>query len=689
MKKCFLFFFVAIIIINIAQAQQIYYSDFEVWQNNYPQGWNGSNTSLEQTSISQSNDAYTGVSSLKISNQYSTTLKYISSTAFFIMPDKIFELSIWTKGKGAVSINLYLGQSEVINIFPKKTLNDSAWTEYKYRFSTYLLNDSASIELSLGFANVLSSNGILIDNVSIKEINNSNTLDINNIAATIFSNGSLFNAPENLNSNNSLLESSAPLFVAPKNSNASTIFQGNLWIGAKDEANNLHLVAETFYGQDFSWGPIADVYNDAYNERYNRVWKISKEEILYHISNYYIGGYVAAQNILDWPANGDTLNGESQRIAPYCDVNSNGYYDPQNGDYPAIRGDQALFFVFNDFRDNHLSSNGEKLGFEFRAMAYAYDNPQDETLNNNIFISYEVVNKSPNIYTDTYFGMFTDIDLGYGMDDYIGYDSTLSLAYGYNGTQNDGPYYTAYSGVPPVQGVMLLSQVASKFIYFQNSSDAILGHPTNADQYYNYLQGKNRTGAPITYGGDGTNQSNPPTNYMYTGFPEQSSGWNEKSLNNIPGDRRGLISYGPFSLLPNEKICFDFAYPWVKDSNATTPEGSLPLLRQRALTIQSFYNSQNIDCGYNDVSIKDIQTNNSNKIMLYPNPNNGSFSVSCIELIPNTTIEIYSILGTKLFERKIKSNNESFDLKLNSGVYLYTIKTNSKIIKRDKIIIHK
>ena len=50
--------------------------------------------------------------------------------------------------------------------------------------------------------------------------------------------------------------------------------------------------------------------------------------------------------------------------------------------------------------------------------------------------------------------------------DYIGYDSTLSLVYGYNGMQNDGPGYTSYSGVPPVQGVMLLSQVASKFIYF-------------------------------------------------------------------------------------------------------------------------------------------------------------------------------------------------------------------------------
>ena len=71
-----------------------------------------------------------------------------------------------------------------------------------------------------------------------------------------------------------------------------------------------------------------------------------------------------------------------------------------------------------------------------------------------------------------------------------------------------------------------------------NSSDPILGEPTNADDYYNFLQGKTKVGNPLTYGENGTNQSNPPTNYMYTGFPEQSSGWNEKSLNNIQ-DRRG------------------------------------------------------------------------------------------------------------------------------------------------------
>ena len=691
MKKTFVLYLFAMLFVTFANSQILFQSDFEVWQNNYPLGWDGLNTSIGQSSVAQSPDAISGTYSLKIQDQFSTSFMYLSSSPFYIMPDKTYEFSFWTKGKGTFLVNIYYGQSETMTIFPREVFNNDDWTEYKIDFTSFILEDSASVELSLGFSNILSANGLLIDNISIKEKGNFNYLDINNILAAIFPTGSLFNSQANLNSVHSGFESSAPLFIVPKSSErASTIFQGNIWVGAKDGNNNLHLAAETFYEKEFSFGPISTNYNSSeFIEKYNKVWKVSKAEIQNHIDNYYIGGYVIPQNILDWPANGDTVYGESQRIAPYCDVNSNGYYDPQNGDYPAIRGDQALFFVFNDQNQDHLSTNGEKLGLEFRAMAYAYENSQDEALYNNIFISYEVVNKSQNTYTDTYLGMFTDFDLGYGQDDYIGYDSLLNLAYAYNGRNLDGPSYSAYSGVPPVQGNMLLSQNASKFIYFKNSTDPELGHPSNPNEYYNFLKGKTRTGNPITYGENGTNQSNPPTNYMYSGFPELGTGWNELTLSNEIGDRRGLISYGPFSLTPNEKICFDFAYPFAKDSNATTPEGSLPLLRQRAAAIQTFYNSQNIDCGYNDVSIRDIGMINQNNFKLYPNPSNGKFIVNSLEFVPNSKIEVYSILGTKLFEREIKSNSQNFELNLNSGLYIYRIKVNSSVVKQDKIIIYK
>lgn len=413
MKKTFVLYLFAILFVNFANSQILYQSDFEIWQNNYPLGWDGLNTSIEQSSVIQSSDAISGTYSLKIQDQFSTSFMYLSSSPFYIMPDKTYELSFWTKGKGTFLTNIYFGQSAITTIFPREVFNNDDWTEYKVDFTSFILDDSASVELSLGFSNVLSANGLLIDNISIKEKGNFNYLDINNIRAAIFPTGSLFNSQANLNSVHSGFESSAPLFIVPKSSErASTIFQGNIWVGAKDGNDNLHLAAETFYEKEFSFGPISTNCNSSeFIEKYNKVWKVSKAEIQNHIDNYYIGGYVIPQNILDWPANGDTVYGEPQRIAPYCDVNSNGYYDPQNGDYPAIRGDQALFFVFNDQNQDHLSTNGEKLGLEFRAMAYAYENPQDEALYNNIFISYEVVNKSQNSYTDTYLGMFTDFDL--------------------------------------------------------------------------------------------------------------------------------------------------------------------------------------------------------------------------------------------------------------------------------------
>lgn len=690
MKKNLLFIFVAIISINIANSQTIFSSDFETWENNYPSGWNGLNTTIGQTNISQSTEAYSGSYSLQIKNQYQTSAEYLSSTCFNVEKDKNYEISFWTKGRAGLSIDIYLNQSMKMNIYPSTTINNSQWTEYKCGFSTFILNEGACVELSLGFSSVLTTNGISIDNIIVREINNFQTLDINNIAATIFSNGSLFNTFANHNSYFNNNNGPSHLFRVPnhESSFSSTIFQGNIWIAGKDQSNNLRIAAETYNEKEFSWGPIANNYNDSvYISRFNRVSKITKTEIENHINNYYKPNYIIPDNILNWPANGNIINGEADRIAPYCDVNENGYYDPENGDYPAIRGDQAVFLIFNDDNSNPQRL-GEKLGVEVRAMAFAYEEPENQDLFNTIFISYEIINRSGSTYTDTYFGSFTDMEIGYGMDDYIGYDTSLNLMYAYNGSNTDGASICSFYGVPPVQGAMLLSQKASKSLFFENSSHPDIGHPETVNDHYNYLEGKSRRGDQITYGEDGLNASTPPTNYMLTGYPEQGAGWNEKSLNNLPGDRKGIISYGPFTLIPNEKICFDIAYPFAKDENAIKPEGSLPLLRQRAEAIQIFYNQQKYECGFNDIGIRDIIKDNFT-IKLYPNPSSGNIIIASSELIPNSKIEIYSILGKKLYEKRIKTTNQNLNLNLGSGIYLYTIRTNNQILKQDKIIINK
>lgn len=666
-------------------AQTIYSNDFEVWQNNHPQGWNGLNASLDISSVFQSSQAQSGSYSLNVKNQFLSDYKYISTDYFYIPAQKTYEISFWVKGKGGIGLGVYYCTNDFTPIFQENNINNSDWTEYKAWFYAYHLEDSTCIELSIGFSNILSQEGIFIDNIKIKELDNSKALDINNINARVFSDGALFN--NSLLNRNVQHSTGASFFVPDGNIFKSTIFKGNIWVGAKDNDNNLLVSAETFNDNIFSWGPISNDYtNQNYIDKYNKVWKVSKAEITYHINNYYNPGYIIPENITSWPGNGGA--GESDIIAPYCDVNINGEYDPQNGDYPAIRGDQALFFVFNDINQRNTIDYGDGLGLEIKAMAFAYSNAIDEDLKNTIFISYEISNLSTKNYSEAYFGLFNDMDLGYGADDYMGFDSTYSMMYAYNGKLIDGPAVEAFNGFPPVQGSMLLNYNASKFISFENSSSSIIGEPNTNQSFYNYLLGNKLNGSPITYGENGLNDNNPITNYMYSGYPELNSGWSEISANNPSGDRRGVFSYGPFNLSSGNKICFDVAYPYALDNTATTPQGSLPLLRQRAQNIKTFYDLQNFECGFNDVSIKKVN-NLDKKFILYPNPNTGSFRVSSQEIIPNARIEVYSIIGNKIYERNLNSLNQDITLDIESGLYTYRIISKQTTLKQGKIIISK
>lgn len=667
-------------------AQTIYSYDFEVWQNNHPQGWNGLNASLDISSVFQSSQAQSGSYSLNVKNQFLSDYKYISTDYFYIPAQKTYEISFWVKGKGGIGLGVYYCTNDFTPIFQENNINNSDWTEYKAWFYAYHLEDSTCIELSIGFSNILSQEGIFIDNIKIKELDNSKALGINNIKARVFSDGALFGNSHI--SNRNVQHNTGACFLVPDgNTFKPTIYKGNIWIGGKDDENNLLVSAETYYDDVFHYGPISNNHtNQNYMDRYNKVWKISKEEITYHINNYYNPNYIIPENIASWPGNGE--GSESNIIAPYCDVNINGVYDPENGDYPAIRGDEALFFVFNDISDRNTDDFGEGLGLEIKAMAFAYSDTTDEDLRNTIFISYEISNLSSNNYSDTYFGLFNDMDLGYGLDDYMGFDSVNSMMYVFNGKAIDGPAEEAFDGVPPVQGAMLLNQNASKFISYVNSTHPLIGYPSTNQNYYNYLMGNKLNGSPITYGENGLNDNNPPTNYMYTGYPELNSGWSELDANNPAGDRRGIFSYGPFDLNSGNKICFDVAYPYALDNTATTPQGSLTLLRQRAQNIKTFYEAQEFECGFTDVGIEEVN-NSEKKYILYPNPNTGSFRISSQELIPNTRIEIYSIIGNKVYERNINSLNQEITLDFRSGVYTFRIISKQTTIKQGKIIISK
>jgi hypothetical protein len=73
-------------------------------------------------------------------------------------------------------------------------------------------------------------------------------------------------------------------------------------------------------------------------------------------------------------------------LAPYADYNNNQIYDPQNGDYPYIFGDQACYSITNDIYAAHTETGGNPFGAELHTMTYAINNPNDTQIHNSIFL---------------------------------------------------------------------------------------------------------------------------------------------------------------------------------------------------------------------------------------------------------------------------------------------------------------
>ena len=417
-------------------------------------------------------------------------------------------------------------------------------------------------------------------------------LDTNNIDTRLNASGDLFWDYVTQN----------PKFEVPKGNGIHSIFAGNMWIGGLDTSGQLHIAANRYRtsgNTDFWAGPIATNYNAAYDTIYNRVWKINKTVIDTHIVNYADTGYVVPASIADWPANGNIANGEAADLAPYIDVNLDNIYNPDSGDYPQIRGDQSIYFIFNDDRDIHSETGGNKLGVEIHGLAYSYNIPLDTAVYNTVFLNYTVYNRSGNNYSDVYVGSWIDFDIGNFTDDYVGCDTILNAFFAYNGDSLDQAP-GGYGASPPAQGAVFLSTPLSSFVYYNNDT-SVTGSPSVAIHYYNYLRGIWKDGSKMLYGGNGHFSGCAPpfsclaTNYMFPADPSDTTEWSEVTAGNIPADRRGLGTSGPFTLVAGQNICVDMAFPFARDS-AGSNITNVSLLKQRIQEMQTFYNSQGFQC---------------------------------------------------------------------------------------------
>jgi len=260
----------------------------------------------------------------------------------------------------------------------------------------------------------------------------------------------------------------------------------------------------------------------------------------------------------EWPAS---------QGAPFEDINKDGVYDPSI-DIPGVKDShQTIWFVCNDFdsKTTDFMYGSPPMGIEEQVTIWGYKTKG--ALNNMLFRKYIIINKNleEKPFTDIYVSMWTDPDLGNASDDLSGCDTTLSLAFIYNGINSDAVYKEnvpavgfdflqgpIVTGLPSDRAISKNKYIIGKknlpmtAFYFFIGGDLIYTDPaqglyeTGTLLFYNYMRGLN-PGTKQPYIDPITLK---PTNFPLSGDPVKGTGW----LDTYMADHRFGIASGPFNM---------------------------------------------------------------------------------------------------------------------------------------------
>ena len=110
-----------------------------------------------------------------------------------------------------------------------------------------------------------------------------------------------------------------------------------------------------------------------------------------------------------------------------------------------------MWWVFNDKGNIHTNTGGDAIGMEIKAQAFAF--ATNDEINSMTFYNYELINRSTQLLTNTYFAVWADADIGCYADDFTGCDVQRGLGYQYNGVGIDGGCQQAIGQNPPAIGI--------------------------------------------------------------------------------------------------------------------------------------------------------------------------------------------------------------------------------------------
>jgi len=430
------------------------------------------------------------------------------------------------------------------------------------------------------------------------------------------------------------------------------------------------------------------------------------------------------QDWLDWPADIG---------APYYDRNRNGQWDVYYDEPGIVDANQIIWYVVNDLSDSVSKSlfGSPHIGLELQVTVWVY-NFKRYALGQVIFKRYRIINKSGFQIDSMFVGQWVDPDLGNYSDDFVGCDSLKDFGYCYNSSLDDDIFIN-FELPPPAVGYILLQgpKVPSfgdfAFYNFQYIEDyKNLGMTSFGIEMpdagwiipinyisticmYNFLNGYLRTDGLVSFThGSGANAGQ-PTKFPLNGNPVTGEGDIDGQGSNLsPGDRRFLISSGPFCMQPSDTQDVVFAIVGADSGTVGDNLSSVAKLQQSVKIIRKFYKGLS---GYIPpegelrFKVPEISHNHPGikRFILgqnYPNPFNDGTTVR-FKLYGEmyVKLEVYNINGEKIktiFEgqRKVDEYYFSWDgcnnqgVKMPSGIYILSL-SNDIEIQTKKIVLIK
>lgn len=214
----------------------------------------------------------------------------------------------------------------------------------------------------------------------------------------------------------------------------------------------------------------------------NEPWRVSSNDILAHLADFADNGVIdnPIASIYAWPGLGNSFSEEYNGfplpennlniLAQFFDINGDGQYNPDRGDYPAYfvpvcedgpsdvaipLPTEMIFFPYA------LSPNGAEGEADLQVNMTAFRfgcEESDAVINNTLFLGYRMAYLYPERMDDTYVGFFLDGDIGCPIDDYVGLFPDRNTVYFYNADDQDDDCLSTdgFGENPPMVSVDLL-----------------------------------------------------------------------------------------------------------------------------------------------------------------------------------------------------------------------------------------